>query len=107
MRILSIISTCLAAGFLFITEAPVVAQTTKKTTTPTITKEQAEELEKMASDHYKNENYRAAFDAYTKLVQFDPEDLDYNYRMGMSYLNTNSERANAVQYFVKAADKKD
>lgn len=84
------------------------AQGTKKTTQPvTITKEQASEIKKTAGDMFKDGNYKAATEAYTKLVNFDPEDGEYNYRLGMSILNSNSVKADAIQYFVKAADKKD
>ena len=86
----------------------VVAQGTKKPATPVkITKEQADEMEKSANILYKEANYKAALDQYAKLVNFDPEDLNYNYKLGMCYMNTNSDKSQAIQYFVKAADKKD
>src|SRR4030095_3540173 len=86
----------------------VFAQGTKKPSTPVkITKEQADEMEKTANTLYKESNYKAALEQYTKLVNFDPEDGNYNYKLGMCYMNSNSDKSQAVQYFVKAADKKD
>ncbi len=84
------------------------AQTTKKPAKPVvITKEQAAEIKKQAANLYKDNNYKAALDQYQKLVDFDPENMDYNYKLGICYINSNVDKSQAIQYFVKAADKKD
>lgn len=85
----------------------VAAQTKKPAPVVTLTKDQVGEMKKMAADQYKSANYKAAAESYQKLVNYDPEDMDYNYKLGMSLLNSNVNKASAVQYFVKAADKKD
>ncbi len=86
----------------------IIAQGTKKPAAPAvITKDQASEIKKTAGDLYKDGNYKGAIDPYTKLVNYDPENVDFNYYLGMSYLNSNSDKSQAIQYFVKAADKKD
>jgi hypothetical protein len=84
------------------------AQSTKKTA-PVIklTKEQAAVVKKDAADLYKSSNYAAALTLYNQLVAYDPEEMDYNYRLGMCYLNANTDKSQAIQYFVKTADKKD
>lgn len=84
------------------------AQTTRRPVTPVkLTKEQASTVKKDAAALYKQENYMAALAEYSKLVNYDPNDLDFNYRLGMCYLNSNSEKSKAVEYFVKAADQKE
>jgi len=83
------------------------AQGTKKPAPVAITKDQAAEIKKLASEMYKSANYKGALEQYQKLVGYDPEDMEFNYRLGMCYLLSNSVRGEAVQYFVKAADKKD
>lgn len=84
------------------------AQTSKKPAPPVvITKEQAAELKKQAGELYKMQAHKAAIDPYSKLVSFDPENMDYNYKLGMCYLNANVDKSQGIQYFVKAADKKD
>src|SRR5688572_1157967 len=98
----SILITCIMiSGQLF-------SQGTKKPAAPVaITKDQAAEVKKQAGDLYKAQNYKAAIDPYVKLVNYDPEDLEFNYRLGMCYLNSNTDKSQAIQYFVKAADKKE
>ncbi len=87
---------------------PVASQTTKKPSTPAqLSKDQAATVKKLAADLYKADNFKAALPEYEKLVNFDPEDMDFNYKLGMCYMKTPSDKSQAVQYFVKAADKKD
>ena len=83
------------------------AQTRKPTGPPPITKEQAAEVKKEAAAMYKDGRYKDAIAPYTKLVNFDPEDMDFNYKLGMCYVNSNVDKTQAIQYFVKAVDKKD
>ncbi len=72
-----------------------------------LTKDQASEVKKEAAELYKRSNYMAAIEPYQKLVNYDPEDAEFNYRLGMCYISSNSDKSQAIQYFVKAADKKD
>ena len=93
---------------LFFTLTAVAQVPSKRKAQPVkLTKEQASAVKKEANDLFKSENYRAALELYTKLVNYDPEDVDFNYRLGMCYMNSNSIKGDAVEYFVKAADKKD
>jgi tetratricopeptide (TPR) repeat protein len=85
----------------------VIAQTKKTTAPPPPTKEQAAELKKEASAKFKDGNFRGALEPYKKLIAYDPEDMDFNYKLGMCYLYSNVDKTQAVQYFVKAVDKKD
>jgi len=83
------------------------AQGTKKPAAPVaITKDQASEMKKKAGDFFKDGNFKAAIDPYIKLVNFNPDDVEFNYNLGMSYLNSNVDKSQAIQYFVAAADKK-
>jgi hypothetical protein len=93
--------------FIF-SNAPVsTAQTRKPAPVVKLTKEQAAEVKKEANDLYKRSNFMAAIEPYTKLVNYDPEDAEFNYRLGMCYISSNSDKSKAIQYFVKAADKKE
>jgi len=83
------------------------AQTTRKPVQPVkLTKDQAAEVKKIAADLYKGNNFNAALVEYVKLVNYDPNDMDFNYKLGMCYLNTNSDRSKAIEYFVKASEQK-
>jgi hypothetical protein len=103
------IIACLTLSVIqFILVINIVNGQAKKAGAPVaITKEQAGEIKKQAAELYKTENFKAAIDLYTKLVNFEPENMDYNYKLGMSIVKSNTDRSQAIQYFVKAADKKD
>ncbi|HEX5001915.1 MAG TPA: hypothetical protein VFW78_05430 [Bacteroidia bacterium] len=83
------------------------AQTRKPVVPPPLTKDQISELKKEANAYFKDNNYTAAIVPYQKLVNNEPEDMEFNYRLGVSYVNSNVDKTQAVQYLVKAADKKD
>jgi len=108
MKSFKLISAVLLVSCTFTFSGNLFAQGTKKPATPVvISKEQASELKKIASAQFKDQNFKGALESYVKLVAFDPEDMDFNYKLGMCYLNTNSDRSQAIQYFVKASEKKD
>jgi hypothetical protein len=98
----------LAGLIISVCTGSVFAQSTRRPPTPVkLTKEQAAEVKKQAADMYKGSLYKMAIVEYEKLVNYDPEDGDFNYKLGMCYMNTPSDKSKAIQYFVKAADKKD
>ncbi|MBL0343258.1 MAG: tetratricopeptide repeat protein [Bacteroidetes bacterium] len=108
MKFNSLLSRILFSCVLVFSISTVFAQSTRKPAPPVvITKEQASELKKQAADLYKANSFKAAIDPYVKLVSFDPDNMDYNYKLGMCYLNSNVDKSQAIQHFVKAADKKD
>ena len=85
-----------------------VAQSGKKTTAPkTLTKDQVSEIKKMAADFYKEQNYTKALEGYQALVGSDADNMDYNYRLGICYVNTNVNKPAAIEYLLKASTKKD
>ena len=66
------------------------------------------EAKKEAAYHFKGENYRSARTFYERLVVSDPNDVDYNYRLAMCYLNTNINKAKAIpllEYVVNSNSK--
>lgn len=56
---------------------------------------------KAARSYYKDGNYFKAIELYTKLLVKDPNNPEYNFNMGMSYLNTNIDPKLALDYLVK------
>jgi hypothetical protein len=56
---------------------------------------------KLASEFFNDEKFNEALDQYLALVVADPENLKYNYRIGVCYLNTNIDKSNAVTYLEK------
>lgn len=54
-----------------------------------------------ANEHFEHHNYLAALRAYKELLKRDPDDLDYNYKAALCYLNTNLDKTQAIQYLEK------
>jgi hypothetical protein len=54
---------------------------------------------KEAADKFNNNNFDGALDDYLQLLESDPKNEKYNYRIGVCYLNTNINRKKAVPYF--------
>jgi tetratricopeptide (TPR) repeat protein len=53
-------------------------------------------------EHFKYKNYLAAIKSLDKFLKKDPNNPDYNYKMGFCYLNTNIDKAAAIPYLEKA-----
>jgi tetratricopeptide (TPR) repeat protein len=84
------------------------AQQGKKPAKPVVlTKDQVSEFKKTASEYFKSENYKAALEIYRQLQANDPNNADYNYKLGVCYLNTEINRKMAAGYLVKAASSKE
>jgi hypothetical protein len=64
----------------------------------------AQELpsENVASERFNDENFKDALDEYLELLVTAPENSEYNYRIGVCYLNTNIDKSDAIPYFEKA-----
>ena len=56
---------------------------------------------KLASELFNDGNFNAALDQYLELLKTTPEDLKFNYRAGVCYLNTNIDKSDAIPYFEK------
>lgn len=53
-------------------------------------------------EHFKYRNYLAAIKSLEKFLKKEPNNPDYNYKMGFCYLNTNIDKAAAIPYLEKA-----
>ena len=56
---------------------------------------------KMANEFFNDGNFNAALDEYLELLKTSTENLKFNYRAGVCYLNTNIDKSNAIPYFEK------
>ena len=56
---------------------------------------------KTARSVFKDGNYFKAIEIYTKLLEKEPNNPEYNFNMGMSYLNTNIDPKRALDYLLK------
>jgi tetratricopeptide (TPR) repeat protein len=53
---------------------------------------------KLTADKFKAGNYEEALTGYLDLLDDDPKNMEYNYRIGVCYLNTNINKAKAIPY---------
>ena len=58
----------------------------------------AESDVKTAGEKFKAGNYDEALSIYLDLLVEDPRNMEYNYRIGVCYLNTNINKAKAIPY---------
>lgn len=58
-----------------------------------------------ANEHFDHKNYLAAMRVYKELLKRDPDDVDYNYKTALCYLNTNLDKKQAIQYLEKVTQK--
>lgn len=63
-----------------------------------------EVVKKEARDNFDFGNYRAALGEYLALLQKEPNNALYNFRAGVSYLNTNIDKSYSIQYIKKAIE---
>lgn len=56
-----------------------------------------------AKEHFTNGNYVFAMKSYASLVVSKPQDVTYNYRLGLCYLYTNIDKRQAVKYIETAS----
>lgn len=57
---------------------------------------------KVAAEHFNDGNFSEALVDYLDLLEVEPENIKYNYRAGVCYLNTNIDKAKAVPFLEKA-----
>ena len=57
---------------------------------------------KLANEFFNDGNFKAALDEYVELLERNPDNLKFNYRAGVCYLNTNIDKSNAIPYLEKA-----
>lgn len=55
-------------------------------------------LAKTANDFYDKHNYKEAIEYYEKVLQTDPDNHEYLFKIGISYLNSNVDKSKAADY---------
>ena len=86
----------------------VFAQSSKKPPKPIVlTKDQVSDMKSAASTYFKEQNYNASINLYRQLQAVEPENMEYNYRLGVCYLNTNINKGMAANFLVRASVMKD
>ena len=71
-------------------------------------KDEEGDAKKEAASFFKSMNYMQALPIYERLVVTDPKDVDYNYKLSLIYMYTNTSKAKAVplmEYVVNANSK--
>ena len=60
--------------------------------------------ERNAKEFFKRTNYLMAIDEYKNGLKLEPNNFDYNYKLGICYLRTNINKSAAARYIQKAYD---
>jgi len=60
-----------------------------------------------AKEHFVNRNYLFAMRSYSDLIKMEPKNVDYNYKLGICYLNTNIDKKQAIKYLEFVTKQKD
>lgn len=66
--------------------------------------DEAKEAKKQADVYFKEMNYLSALKLYERLVVTDPNNADYNYKLGLCFLITNIAKHRAVSYLEFASN---
>ncbi|HKR04737.1 MAG TPA: hypothetical protein VJY62_08865 [Bacteroidia bacterium] len=74
---------------------------------PQLSKDQVKAMKKDADEFFKNENYKEALIRYKNLQVAEPDDVDVNYKLGVSYLKTNIDKKQAAVYLKNVIGRKD
>jgi hypothetical protein len=61
---------------------------------------------KQANELFQAQNFERSLEEYLLLIQNDSKNALYNYRIGVSYLNTNTNKAEALPYLQQVVDTK-
>ncbi len=73
----------------------------------TLSPEDQKAVKKEANAAFSSGEYMTALDEYNRLIKADPENTDYNYKLGVIYVNTFIDFSKALTYLEKAAGKED
>lgn len=76
----------------------------QKAKTHVLTTDEAKMVKKDAATMFASQDYRGSLQSYKELIKTDPNNIDYNYRLGFSYLQTQSRKSEALKYMKKAVD---
>lgn len=55
-----------------------------------------------AEEHFKHNNFMMAIPVYKELLKSDGSNYNFNYKLGLCYLNTNIKKSEAIPYLEKA-----
>jgi len=72
-----------------------------------LTAEEVKEVKKNAEADFASGNFNAALASYAALVKADPQNVQYNFRLGFCYLRAHANKANAADYLEKGITPKD
>jgi hypothetical protein len=67
-------------------------------------KEEVKEAKGTAEDYMRSQNYSGALVIYQRLVVTEPNNADFNYKLGFCYLSSNIDKSKAVSYMEYAAE---
>ena len=84
---------------------PALAQKNKKE--KILTADEAKEVKKDANTDFGSGNFDVALQKYKDLVKSDPQNLEYNFRLGYSYLRAHAPKKYAADYLEKGIAPKD
>ena len=94
-------------GILFLFFITIISTTIAQKKLPALSKDQISAMKKDAADFFKSENYKEALIRYKQLQAAEPNDVDFNYKLGVSYLNTKVDKKKAAEYLKNVVGKKD
>ncbi|MFN8154154.1 MAG: hypothetical protein U0Y08_07695 [Bacteroidia bacterium] len=95
-KVLLILTVILISG-------PMMAQKKQPAIKP-FTEAEVKDAKTEAEGLYKALNYTTALKIFERLVVTEPNNADYNYKLGMCYLNTNINKGKAVPYLEFASN---
>ncbi|MFM7217773.1 MAG: hypothetical protein ACKO1U_07120 [Bacteroidota bacterium] len=72
-----------------------------------LTADEAKLVKKDAGTYFTSDNYNAALKGYEELRKSAPENVEYNYRLGVCYLMTNSDKTKALEPLEFVSNSKD
>jgi hypothetical protein len=78
----------------------------QKAKTHTMTADESKVAKKDAGTFFNSGNYSSALKGYQELIKDDPSNPEVNYRIGICYLQTNVNKAKAIDYFEEVAKSK-
>lgn len=87
----------------WVTQAQQVKGKPRVKTPVKLTPDQVKEMKKDADILFKDGDYRTALDEFIKLQNTEPENADFNYKLGVCYLNTSINKKAAAEFLNKAS----
>ncbi len=105
VKILQYFISSLTKFLLIVFLLDATSATAQRAKTHTMTTGEAKEVKKDANTLFGSANYNAALKGYLELVKTDPNNAEFNYRIGYCYLVTNVDKKKALSYLETASSK--